>query len=86
MGIEPYLVGTAVKGVVAQRMITHLCPKCAGERECTLCEGKRVLKRSPRFELLQVREEMIPLILKKSPASELRALSRQLELQLTMQL
>jgi type II secretory ATPase GspE/PulE/Tfp pilus assembly ATPase PilB-like protein len=28
MGVEPYLVASAVEGVVAQRLVRRLCPKC----------------------------------------------------------
>ncbi len=29
MGVEPYLVATALRAVVAQRLVRRLCPKCA---------------------------------------------------------
>ena len=41
MGIEPYVVGDALVGVIAQRLVRRLCPKCkqgryAEENEKTL--------------------------------------------------
>ncbi|WP_040212473.1 GspE/PulE family protein [Clostridium polynesiense] len=33
MGIEPYLVSTAVSGVIAQRLVKKICPKCREEYE-----------------------------------------------------
>ncbi|MDR1647310.1 MAG: Flp pilus assembly complex ATPase component TadA [Zoogloeaceae bacterium] len=31
MGVEPFLVGATVRGVVAQRLVRRLCPACAAE-------------------------------------------------------
>lgn len=33
MGIEPFLISTTLKGVVAQRLVKRLCPKCKQEYE-----------------------------------------------------
>ncbi len=33
MGIPPYLVGSSVVGVMAQRLIRRVCPKCSSTRE-----------------------------------------------------
>ena len=38
LGIEPFLVSSAVIGVVAQRMVRKICPDCAGKREASLME------------------------------------------------
>ena len=35
MGIEPYLVADSVVGVLAQRLVRRLCPKCKKERGAT---------------------------------------------------
>jgi type IV pilus assembly protein PilB len=32
IGIEPFLVGAALNGVLAQRLVRRICAKCAGER------------------------------------------------------
>jgi type IV pilus assembly protein PilB len=32
VGIEPFLVGAALNGVLAQRLVRRICAKCAGER------------------------------------------------------
>lgn len=86
MGIEPYLVSSALKGVIAQRMFTHICPQCSSSttNSCSLCDGKRVLKRAPIFELMKIHEELSPYILERRPPSEIRMLSREINLQLTM--
>ena len=28
IGVEPYLIASALKGVIAQRLVRHICPKC----------------------------------------------------------
>ncbi len=38
LGIEPFLVSSAVIGVMAQRMVRKVCPDCAGKREASLME------------------------------------------------
>jgi type II secretory ATPase GspE/PulE/Tfp pilus assembly ATPase PilB-like protein len=47
MDIEPFLIGSALNGVIAQRLIRHLCPTC-----------KR--KVSPDKEMMSVVERVIP--------------------------
>ncbi len=42
MGIEPYLIGDAVVGIVAQRLVRKLCPKCKTPR-LAAAEDKRIL-------------------------------------------
>ncbi|MGN0143673.1 MAG: GspE/PulE family protein, partial [Clostridium sp.] len=43
MGIKPYLVATSVVGIVAQRLVRKICPKCSEEYEATEYE-KEILK------------------------------------------
>lgn len=40
MGIEPYLVSSAVIGIVSQRLVKVLCPKCKKEYEASYSEKK----------------------------------------------
>lgn len=40
MGIEPYLVATALKGVVAQRLVRKVCPNCKKRFEADPAERK----------------------------------------------
>lgn len=42
MGIEPYLVATAITGVIAQRLVRRICPKCSYDYEAEEYE-KRLL-------------------------------------------
>lgn len=38
MGIEPYLIADSAVGIIAQRLIRKLCPKCKRERKTTRLE------------------------------------------------
>jgi len=40
MGIEPYLVSSAIIGIVSQRLVKILCPKCKKQYEATYLEKK----------------------------------------------
>ncbi len=42
MGIEPFLVGASVVGIIAQRLVRRLCPKCKEKAEATI-EQKKIL-------------------------------------------
>jgi type IV pilus assembly protein PilB len=43
MGIEPYLVASSVSGIVAQRLVRKICPKCKNAYEASSYE-KKLLK------------------------------------------
>ncbi len=38
MGIEPYLVATSLNGIITQRLVRKICPKCMEEYEATSYE------------------------------------------------
>nr|MDA3845178.1 GspE/PulE family protein [Vallitaleaceae bacterium] len=40
MGVEPFLIGASVVGVIAQRLVRRLCPKCTVEVEATTYQKK----------------------------------------------
>ena len=42
MGIEPFLIGASVVGVIAQRLIRRLCPRCKEMVEATERDKKIV--------------------------------------------
>lgn len=72
MGIEPYVIAASLKGVISQKMKTHYCPHCHGQLDCDVCNGQKILNRSPEFELLKLSEEMTPYILNKRPPEDFR--------------
>lgn len=43
MGLEPYLIGDAVVGIIAQRLVRRLCPKCKEAKEATEKEKEMLL-------------------------------------------
>lgn len=50
MGIEPYLVADSVVGIIAQRLVRKLCPKCKQEKASTRFE-RELLGVDPENEL-----------------------------------
>ena len=52
MGIEPYLIATALKGVLAQRLVSTLCEGC--KREVPASAVERAWARSQGVEILTV--------------------------------
>ncbi len=40
MGVEPYLVSTSIAGVIAQRLVKSICPKCKKEYKANSYEKK----------------------------------------------
>jgi type II secretion system protein E len=42
MGIEPFLVGSSVEAVLAQRLVRTICPKCKTEQKIELAYLKRI--------------------------------------------
>ena len=43
MGVEPFLIGDSVVGIIAQRLVRKLCPKCRKAREATDQEKKLLM-------------------------------------------
>ncbi|MEM7202049.1 MAG: GspE/PulE family protein [Planctomycetota bacterium] len=39
MQIEPFVLTTAVRGVLAQRLLRRRCPRCSGTSDCSTCHG-----------------------------------------------
>jgi type II secretory ATPase GspE/PulE/Tfp pilus assembly ATPase PilB-like protein len=39
LGVEPFLVSSALVGVIAQRMVRRICPNCAGSTEVSSAES-----------------------------------------------
>lgn len=50
MGVEPYLIGDSVVGIIAQRLVRKICPKCRLPRAATL-EEKQFLRFPTEKEL-----------------------------------
>lgn len=86
MGIEPYLVTSALKGIVFQQMIHIPCIYCQQELYCSFCGGKGVMQKAPHFELMKVMEELNEYILNKRPPSEIRSFMKEISKQISIPL
>ena len=54
MGVEPYMIGDAVVGIIAQRLVRRLCPECKVPHEATRQE--KILLDYPQDQPLTVYE------------------------------
>ena len=79
MGVEPFLVSSALFGVLSQRLVRKICPECKGVpgqvENCRRC-GKTGFKgRSGIFELLIVNDELRAAVNRNSDSAELEAIA-----------
>ena len=59
MGIDLYLISASLVGVISQRLVRKVCPKCSGIKyDCDYCSGKGYLGRPIVYEILQVDDEI----------------------------
>lgn len=52
MGIEPYLAASSIKGVVAQRLVRHICMDCRKKRRPTAFEKKVFEDREQNIDVI----------------------------------
>jgi general secretion pathway protein E len=62
MGVEPFLVASAVELVIAQRLVRRLCPDCAKRQACDPAELRTTLEalQIPSEEAEGIRELAVP--------------------------
>ena len=80
MGVEPYLLAATLNGVVAQRLVRRLCPKCKRLRAdgtfeavgCSECRGTGYSGRIALHEILRVEKNLRSLILTSRDLDEIR--------------
>ena len=77
MGIEPFLVSSALSGVLSQRLVRKICPVCRGDRtvSCRACSRTGFKGRSGIFELLLVNDEFRSAVNRSADSSELQAIA-----------
>ncbi|MER8615168.1 GspE/PulE family protein [Mesorhizobium sp. M1216] len=66
MGIDGYLLGATVRGVIAQRLLRRVCPTCRETDQatstCRTCNGSGYSGRTVTYEMLQVSPRIAELI------------------------
>ncbi len=80
MGIEPFLVSSALYGVLSQRLVRKICPVCRGippegGGKCRACGGAGFKGRLGIYELLLVDENIRNAVMARAPASRLNELA-----------
>jgi len=74
MGVEPYLLTSAIKGILNQRLLRRLCDSCRGAG-CEHCVGAGYRGRLLIAELLTPDAALRRAILAKADADELEAVA-----------
>lgn len=74
MGIEPYLLSSALIGIISQRLIRRSC-HCQ-QHPCSLCHGTGYYGRQAVYEVLPIQEELHRLIIQRVSTSEIRGFLR----------
>ena len=73
MGVEPFLVASAVNFIMAQRLVRRVCPKCGGkDPNCLTCGGSGYKGRIGIFEMMPMTEILRETVHKGTSNAELR--------------
>lgn len=76
MGVEPFLVASAVNFIMAQRLVRRICPKCGGKNSgCLACGGSGFKGRVGIFEMMKMSETLRDRIHENVSTSDLRKLA-----------
>lgn len=80
MGVENFLVSSALYGVLSQRLVRKICSVCHGVppvdgSKCRRCNGSGFKGRSGIFELLFMNDELRSAVNKNASSSELQAIA-----------
>lgn len=80
MGVENFLVSSALFGVLSQRLVRKVCPVChgipsAGGNRCRRCNGTGFKGRSGIFELLLMNDELRSAVNRNASSSELEEIA-----------
>lgn len=74
IGIEPYLIASTVRGVLAQRLVRLVCSDCKG-KGCLACWQSGYRQRTGIYEFLKVDETLKKAIQQKKEESELKKIA-----------
>ena len=76
MGVESFLVASALFGVLSQRLIRKICPDCHGDinskKRCKTCGDSGFKGRTGIYELLIVDDKLRQAIIKNSSSAEIK--------------
>ena len=81
MGVENFLVSSALFGVLSQRLVRKICPQCHGKgktgnhQKCKRCNGSGYKGRCGIFELLIVNDELRAAINRNVSSNELQEIA-----------
>lgn len=77
MGVEPFVLTTTVRGVLAQRLLRRLCPadRCAGDA-CATCDGTGYSGRALLVEWLPMHTALRAAVLERRDGVALAAAAR----------
>lgn len=83
MGVEGFLISSSLLGIVSQRLVRRICPKCNGSgkdpvepgRRCRHCLGSGFRGRIAIFELMQINDELRSAINSHKDSTELTAIA-----------
>lgn len=78
MGIEPFLVASSVKLIIAQRLVRKICgcrKTNVKEKECTVCGGTGYKGREALFEIVEITEDLSELISRNATHREIKTLA-----------
>lgn len=76
MGVEPFLLSSSLRGVLAQRLVRKICTHCRGAG-CAQCGHTGFQGRTGVFELLAIDEDIAAQIHHQAPEAEIRATALQ---------
>ena len=81
MGVEGFLVASALFGVLSQRLVRRVCPHCRGAGSgpagrCRNCGGSGYRGRTGIYELLRIDDELRGAIVAKRPSGEINEIAR----------
>jgi len=71
MGVEPFLLSSSLRGVLAQRLVRKTCTHCQG-KGCEHCGHTGYQGRTGVYELLVVNEAIAQHIHQRSPEADIR--------------
>jgi len=74
IGVEPYLIASTVRGVLAQRLVRRVCSDCKG-KGCEPCWQSGYQNRTGIYEFLNIEEQFKKAIQQRIGESELKNLA-----------